>query len=58
MITLVAPNFACTPGAADCHGKSVSTLAQQFGALHTAATTLGFANVAPLQAAISTFCQK
>jgi hypothetical protein len=49
LITLVAPKF---------HGKSVSALAQQFGGILTAATTLGFANVAAMQTGISTFCQK
>jgi hypothetical protein len=58
MITLVSPTFAGTPGAADCHGKSVSTLAQQFGGLSAAATAVGFANVVALQTAISAFCQK
>jgi hypothetical protein len=58
MITLVSPKFAGAPGTADCHGKSVSALAQQFGGLPAAATAVGFANVVALQTAISVFCQK
>ena len=56
MITLVTPKFAGT--LADCQGKSVSALAQQFGALPAAVTTLRFANAAALQTATSTFCEK
>jgi hypothetical protein len=55
---LLTPEFAGTPGAANCHGKSVSALAQQFGGLPAAATALRFANVVALQTAISVFCQK
>ena len=58
IITLVTPEFAGTPGAADCHGKSVSALARQFGGLPAAAAALRFANVVALQTAISAFCQK
>jgi hypothetical protein len=45
-----------TPGQANCHGKSVSALAHQFGSIAGAASALGFASVAELQAAILTFC--
>jgi hypothetical protein len=48
--------FAGTPGAANCHGKSVSALAQQFGGLASAASALGYASVAALQDAITGFC--
>jgi hypothetical protein len=34
--------FAGTPGKANCHGKSVSALAKQFGGLNNAAAALGF----------------
>jgi hypothetical protein len=48
--------FAGTPGEANCHGKSVSALAQQFGGLNAAARDLGFSTVQALQDAIRTFC--
>jgi hypothetical protein len=48
--------FAGTPGNANCHGKSVSALAKQFGGLNAAAATLGFSSVEALQDAIMTFC--
>jgi len=50
------PQFNGTPGKADCHGKSVSALAKQFGGLNAAATALGFPGVQQLQNAIKTFC--
>lgn len=50
------PVFAGTPGKANCHGKSVSALAQQFGGLNGAAAGLGFASVGALQDAILAFC--
>ena len=52
-----APRFAGTPGKANCHGESVSALAQQFGGLNNAAAALGFASVSALQDAIMTFCE-
>jgi hypothetical protein len=48
--------FAGTPGKPNCHGKSVSALAQKYGGLPTAATTLGFSSVQALQDAIKSFC--
>jgi len=48
--------FAGTPGKANCHGKSVLALAQQFGGLNAAAAALGFSSVQDLQEAIRTFC--
>jgi len=50
------PVFAGTPGKANCHGKSVSALAQQFGGLNGAAAGLGFASVGALQDAVLAFC--
>jgi hypothetical protein len=50
------PVFAGTPGKANCHGKSVSALAQQYGGLNNAAAALGFSSVSALQDAIMTFC--
>jgi len=48
--------FAGTPGQANCHGKSVSALAQQFGGINAAADALGFSSVQDLQEAIRAFC--
>src|SRR5438093_999797 len=49
---------AGTPGQANCHGKSVSALAHQFGSLHAAAAALGFSSVEALQDAFKTFCER
>lgn len=51
-----APAFAGTPGEADCKGKSVSALAQQYGGIAAAASALGYPDVKALQSAISAFC--
>jgi hypothetical protein len=51
-----SPFFAGTPGRANCHGQSVSALAQKFGGLNAAAAALGFPGVPALQNAIMTFC--
>jgi hypothetical protein len=50
------PSFAGTPGKANCHGQSVSALAQEFGGLNGAAAALGFSGVSALQDAIMAFC--
>jgi len=47
-----------TAGQANCHGKSVSALAHQFGGLDTAASALGFSSVDSLQQAFEAFCQQ
>jgi hypothetical protein len=52
-----SPAFAGTPGAPNCHGESVSALAQQFGGLDAAAAALGFPSVQALQDAIEEFCE-
>jgi hypothetical protein len=49
------PN-AGIPGQANCHGKTVSALARQFGGLNAAAAALGFSSVAALQEGIGQFC--
>jgi YVTN family beta-propeller protein len=54
--TKPAPRFAGTPGHSNCHGKSVSVLAQQFKGLNDAAAALGFSSVKALQNAILAFC--
>ena len=51
----IAP-FAGVPGKANCHGKSVSALSQQYGTLGAAASALGFPSVKALQSAINAFC--
>src|SRR5690349_8005674 len=48
---------AGTPGQADCHGKSISALAQQFGGTYSAAVTLGFSSVQALQDSFTLFCR-
>lgn len=57
VITKVAPAFAGTPRKANCHGKSVSALAEQYGGLNNAAAALGFESVKALQEAIGDFCE-
>jgi hypothetical protein len=49
--------FAGKPGASNCHGKSVSTLARQYGGLAAAATALGFPDTQALQNAIRLYCE-
>jgi len=49
---------AGVPGKANCHGKSVSALARQFGGLDAAAAALGFPSVQALQDAIRAFCEE
>ena len=51
-----APQFAGTPGKPNCHGQSVSALAQQYGGLAHAATVLGCSSAATLQNAIAEYC--
>jgi YVTN family beta-propeller protein len=51
-----AIQFAGTPGKTNCHGKSVSALARQYGGLNSAAASLGFLSVKALQDAIMAFC--
>jgi hypothetical protein len=54
---VVPVTFAGTPGKANCHGKSVSALAQQYRGLNAAAAALGYPDVGALQNAILTFCE-
>ena len=44
------------PVAANCHGKSVSELAQTFGKMPNAASALGYWSVQDLQDGMSAFC--
>jgi hypothetical protein len=50
------PN-AGTPGQANCHGRTVSALARQFGGVDAAASALGFSSVASLQDVLREFCK-
>jgi YVTN family beta-propeller protein len=50
------PQLAWTSGFSNCHGQSISALAQQFGGLGAAAAALGLPSVKALQDAIKTFC--
>ncbi len=52
----VTLQFSGTPGAAKCHGQSVSALSREYGELSDAATALGYASVPALQSAIKSFC--
>jgi len=47
---------AGTPGQPNCHGKTVSALARQFGGLDHASVILGFSSVNALQDVIRLFC--
>jgi hypothetical protein len=49
-------SFAGTPGAANCHGVSVSGLNQEFGSMAKAAPALGFGTVSALQGALTAYC--
>jgi hypothetical protein len=46
------------PARAKCHGKSVSALAEQFGDLDAAASSVGFSSVGALQDALRAFCKQ
>jgi hypothetical protein len=48
---------AGTPGQANCHGKSISALAEQFGSVSSAASSLGFSSVQALQNTFGGFCE-
>jgi hypothetical protein len=51
-----AATFAGTPGQPNCHGKSVSALARQYGGFKGATDALGYSSVKALQSAIDAFC--
>jgi hypothetical protein len=46
-----------TPGQPNCHGQTISALANQFGDINTAASSLGFSSVKSLQNGFSLFCE-
>ena len=47
---------AGTPGQVDCHGQTVSAMAQEFRGINDSATTLGYSSVAALHDGIRVFC--
>lgn len=46
------------PGKANCHGKTISALAHQFGGVDAAASALGFSSVNELQDVFAGFCEQ
>ena len=48
---------AGTPGQPNCHGKTISAMAHEFGGIKHAALSLGFFSVRALQNGVSKFCQ-
>ena len=46
-----------TRGRPNCHGKTISSLAHQFGGIKAAASALGFSSVQALQNAFGLFCE-
>jgi hypothetical protein len=48
---------AGAPGQTNCHGKSLSALAHQFGGVDAAASLLGFSSVRALQDGFDLFCE-
>jgi hypothetical protein len=48
---------AGVPGKANCHGKTISALAHQFGGIKAAASALGFSSVDELQETFKAFCE-
>ena len=49
---------AGTPGQSNCHGKTVSALAHEFGSIDASASTLGYSSVDALQDGIQAFCEQ
>jgi len=49
---------AGTPGQPDCHGETISGLAEQFGSVPAAASALGFSSVKALQNSFRAFCEQ
>jgi hypothetical protein len=47
---------AGTPGKANCHGRTVSAMALEFGGIDASTSTLGYSSVAALQDGINAFC--
>ena len=49
---------AGTPGQPNCHGKTVSAMALEFGGIDASASTLGYSGTAALQDGVRTFCEQ
>ena len=49
---------AGTPGQANCHGRTVSAMAEEFGGIDASALTLGYSSVSALQDGIRVFCER
>ena len=49
---------AGTPGQANCHGQTVSGMAEQFGGIDASASTLGYSSVTALHDGIGVFCEQ
>jgi len=47
---------AGTPGLANCHGQTVSAMAEEFTGIDGAASTLGYSSVDAVQDRIRVFC--
>ena len=47
---------AGTPGRPNCHGRTISAMARQFGGINQAAMILGYFSVDALQEGVSVFC--
>jgi hypothetical protein len=45
------------PGQPNCHGKTISAMAREFGGIDPAALSLGYFSVDALQEGVSVFCQ-
>jgi hypothetical protein len=45
-------------GQANCHGQTVSAMAEQFGGIDASALTLGYSSVSALQDGIRVFCER
>jgi hypothetical protein len=48
---------AGNPERPNCHGRTISALAHQFGGIKAAASALGFSSVQALQNAFGLFCE-
>jgi hypothetical protein len=57
VIRKISPQFAGTPGRANCHSRSVLVLVKQYGGVNNAAAALGFDSVRALDDAIEDYCE-
>ncbi len=49
---------AGTPGQANCHGRTISAMAEEFGGIDASALTLGYSSVSALQDGVRVFCER